>query len=221
MIWLLTLLGCMTFSRVHGAKTLEPGQMEGGLAMAVRTSDDPSFPIPIPQGPVMIRAGIVDDLDMGVRMYLLGAGVDLRYRFLQTGRWHFAVNPGAGAILQPSILNPTDLGGIEVQAPLLAEYEIKDWFSVSGGIGLVYRDRLNVGFDGRPIWRHDVYGGGGLRLEARRRIFVIGLFGDVLGAPTRHTNAPVLAGGLDLKFRMLTVSQAEERKKRIKQRKSR
>ena len=102
---------------------------------------------------------------------------------------------------------------------MLAEVELSDWFSVSGGLGLVYRDRLNVGLDGSPIWRHDVYGGGGLRLEARRRIFVMGLFGDVLAAPTRHTGAPVLAAGLDLKFRMLTTAQAEERKERKARRK--
>ena len=212
---LLTLLaGCMTFSRVNGAKTLEPGQMEGGVVLGVRTADDPSFPIPIPQGPVMIRAGIVENLDMGARLYLLGAGMDLRYRFYHEGKWHLAVNPGIGAILQPSLINPTDLGGIEISSPLLAEVELTPWFSVASGLGVIYRDRLNLSFDGRTTWRHDVYGGGGLRFELHKGITVVGLSGDVYGAPTRHTGAPVFAAALDLKLRMLTKAQEQAKKER-------
>jgi hypothetical protein len=213
----LLLSGCMTFSRVQGAKTLEPGQMEAGLAMGVRTADDPSFPLPVPQGPLLLRVGVAPDLDLGFRGYLLGGGVDVRWRFAQEGNWHFAVNPGIGAVLQPSILNLTDLGALETTMPLVAEVELNRWLSWSVSTQATYRHRLNLAFDG-AVWRFDLYAGGGTRLEASPGILVFGLYGDLLAVPTRHTGVPVYTAGLDLKLRTLSREEIEAKRKRRKER---
>lgn len=205
---LVALTGCMTFSRIHGAKTLAPRQIEAGVALGVRTSDDPSFQAyPIPQGPVVLRVGVVEDLDLGFRLYLLGGGADLRWRFFHRGPWHVALNPGVGVVLQPNLLNLAELGAVETSLPLLAELELTDWLSVSAGVQAVYRNRLNLALHG-AVWRFDVYGGGGLRLEAHPGIAVFGLYGDVLTAPTRFTGAPTFAAGLDVKLRTRTAEQA-------------
>lgn len=203
---LLALAGCMTFSRINGAKTLEPQQVEAGIALGVRTSDDPAFKYPSPSGPLVMRVGVVPNLDLGFRLYLLGLGTDVRWRFAQRGPWHFAVNPGIGAVLQPNLLNGSELGSVEAALPLLAEVELNDWFSVSGGAQIVYRNRLNFALEG-PVWRFDLYGGGGLRLEAHPGVFVFGLYGDILAAPTRFTGTPTFAAGLDVKMRSRPVAR--------------
>lgn len=210
---LLALSGCLTFSRINGAKTLEPQQIEAGFAVGARTSDDPSFPYPSPTGPFVMRVGIVPDLDLGFRVYLLGLGTDVRWRFAQRGPWHFAVNPGIGAAIQPNLLNGSEFGSVEAALPLLAEVELNDWLSVSGGAQVVYRNRLNLALEG-PVWRFDMYGGAGLRLEAHPGIFVFGVYGDILAAPTRFTGQPTFAGGIDLKLRTLTKEAQEARKRR-------
>lgn len=201
----------MTFSRIYGAKTLDPGQVEAGFAVGARAPDDPAFPLPIPQVPFLLRVGVRPDLDLGLRGYLLGGGVDLRWRFLHEDRWHLAINPGFGAILQPSLLNLGDLGAIESNMPLLAEYELTRWLSVAAGAHVTYRNRLNLSVDG-AVWRFDVYGGAGARIEAHPGILVFGLYADVLTAPTRHTGLPMWAGGLDFKLRTLSSAQIAERK---------
>lgn len=220
MLSLLCLSGCMTFSRVQGARTLEPGQIEAGFALGVRAADDPAFPLPLPQGPLLLRVGVAPDLDLGFRGYLLGGGVDVRWRFLQEGRWHVAVNPGFGAILQPSLLNVADLGAIETTMPLVGEVELNRWLSLSASAQATYRNRLNLAFDG-AVWRFDLYGGVGARLEAHPDIWVFGLYGDLLSAPTRHTRAPLYTAGLDLKLRTLTREEVERKKRRKQERQQR
>ncbi len=210
---LLPLSGCLTFSRVYGARTLEPGQLEGGVALGVRQGDDPELPVPVPTGPVLLRAGVLPDLDVGFRLYALGLGADLRWRFLQEGRWHVAVDPGVGAVFLPSILNPTDFGALEAAMPLLAEVELNRWFSVAGGAHVTLRQRPNLAAGG-VLWRSDAYTGAGLRLDAHPGVSVFGVYGDLVFAPTRYTGLPTWSAGLDVKLRTATPAQRDARRAR-------
>lgn len=210
----LLLAGCMTLSRVNGAKTLEPGQVEVGVGLGARTSDDPILPIPIPQGPVLVRIGLADDLDLGFRGYVFGSGVDVRYRFYHRGRLHLAVNPGIGAVVLPNLLNASEVGGAEASFPLLGEVEFGRRFSLSGGLHVTLRDRISLA-PSALVGRFDVYGGAGVRAEARAGLFVFGLAFDGVGAPTRHTGRPSVMVGLDAKVR---TRSAEERTRRATRR---
>ncbi len=205
--------GCLTFSRVYGARTLEPGQLEGGLAVGIRPGDDPEALLPVPQGPLLLRAGVLPDVDLGFRLYLLGLGADVRWRFLHRGRWHLAVNPGLGAVFLPSLLNPADFGALEATMPVLAEVDLTRWLSVAGGAHVTFRDRPNLAVDGL-LWRFDAYGGAGLRLEAHPGVTVLGAYGDLVVAPTRYTGLPTWAAGLDVKFRTATKEQLAARRAR-------
>lgn len=215
----LALSGCLTFSRVYGARTLEPGQLEAGLALGVRPGDDPESLVPVPQGPLILRAGVLPDVDLGFKVYLLGLGTDVRWRFFHEGRWHLAVNPGLGAVFLPSLLNPTDFGALEATMPLLGEVELNRWLSVAGGAHLTFRDRPNLAADG-ILWRFDAYTGAGARLEAHPGVTVVGLYGDLVFVPTRYTGLPTWAAGLDVKFRTPTKEQLAARRARQAARKA-
>lgn len=208
---LLLCTGCMTIARTKGAKTLERGQVEMGMTgPAVRAHEDPLLKLPIPQGGVELRVGVGENADIGFQGYLLGAGMDLRYRFYHRNKLHLAVAPGIGMILQPNILNPVDLGGFEGKLPLTGEAELTKWFNLSGGPQVVFRERLNTTVDG-AVWRFDLWTGAGVRAEAHGGLFALGLSGDIYYVPTRFTKRPLWVAGLDLKFRSRTKAAANAR----------
>lgn len=217
----LLLAGCMTFSRVNGAKTLEPGQVEFGVAMGLRSADDPLVPVPIPQGPVLVRVGLAPDLDLGLRGYVVGSGVDLRYRFFHRDRVHLAVNPGIGAVILPNLLNPAEVGGVEANLPLLGEIELGRRFSMSGGVHVTLRERLSLSPNQATLGRLDVYGGAGVRGELRAGLFAFGAALDGLWAPTRHTGLPGWVIGVDSRIRTRSADEAARRAARRDARKGR
>ncbi|MEZ4321211.1 MAG: hypothetical protein R3F61_27295 [Myxococcota bacterium] len=208
---LLALTGCMSLSRMNGAKPLEKGQIEVGLGLGARTPDDPLlFPIPVPQGPVLFRIGLGGDVDLGLRGYVLGSGFDLRYRFLQRGRWHFAVNPGVGVVVFPNLFNPAQIGTAEATMPVIAEVDASRWLSASVAAHVTYRENLSLAPDS-TVARFDVYGGLGGRLEARAGLFAFGASLDGLLAPTRFTGLPGFAIGFDARLRTRSADEAEAR----------
>ncbi len=211
----LTLPGCLTLARTKGAKTLERGQVEVGLiGPALQGRLDPSAQLPVPQGAVEVRIGLGQDVDLGLQGTLLGGGLDVRYRFLQRGPWHVAVAPGAGFVLQPSLFNPAQLGGMEGRLPLLVEVEATPWLSASGGAQLVFREVANLGLPIGVVWRFDLWAGAGARLEAHGGLFAVGLAADVYAVPTTHIPRPVWVAGLDVKLRTRTREEREARRAR-------
>lgn len=210
---LLLLTGCMSLSRMNGAKPLEKGQVEVGMALGARMPDDPLFPLPTPQVPVLFRIGLGGDVDVGFRGYVLGSGFDLRYRFLQRGKWHFAVQPGVGVVVFPNLLNPTQVGTAEASMPLIAEVDATRWLSASFGAAVTYRENVSLA-PSSTVARFDVYGGLGGRLEARTGLFVWGTSLDVLYAPTRFTGRPGVALSFDAKLRTRSEAERERRKEK-------
>ena len=211
--------GCLSLSRHNGAKVLEKGQVEVGLGLGARTPDDPVlFPLPVPQGPVLVRVGLGRDVDLGFEGYLLGSGFDLRYRFHQQGRWHAAVNPGVGFVILPSLFDPAQIGAVEASMPVMAEVDALDWMSLSFGTGLTLRENISLGPDS-TVARFDLYVNLGGRVEARTGLFAFGFAVDGLFAPTRYTNLPGATVALDARIRTRTKEEARERQERLEKKK--
>lgn len=195
---------CSTLARVNGARTLEPGQAVVAVSGSLQQGSNPLSAgiLPLPQGEVALRLGVRPNLDVGARAYLVGAGVDVRYRFYQSGPWHLAVNPGLSAVVLPTRLLGAGGGSVDLRAPLIAELELNGWSSLAGGPTLVLRRQRNsfgeaaLGGSG-TLLRLDSYLGGGLRYELHPKQWVIGLNADVYAQPARHAG-PAWAVGLDV-----------------------
>ena len=127
---LLSLLGCTTLSTVNGAKIIEPDTWTSGLATSVQYNNPIStaIGIPVPQTEILIRHGINTSMDIGSRIYVGGALVDLRYQFWQKDGWYFAVDPSIGGLYSP-------IGGIvDLRMPLIAQKDINEKWSFATGL---------------------------------------------------------------------------------------
>lgn len=207
---------CTTLSRVNGAKTLEPGQAQVGLSGTLQRGGNPLSvgTIPLPQGELFGRYGVSENLDVGARIYLVGAGIDARYRFWHNERWHFAVNPAFNAVYIPFSNTARGNGSFDVRAPVIAEVFLgkRQIHALSVAPTLILRqqyttmDLVEAG-DGR-LWRLDAFAGGGARYEfqpwarkeERKSPFVFGVTADVFGQPARHAGIAYTAG-FDLSLR--------------------
>ena len=207
----LLLLACSTLSTLDGARTLDPGVGQVGGAINVQSAA--SFitnEIPLPQIELATRYGVADDVDIGARAWLLGAGFDVRYRFLQQGPWHVAVQPGLAAFVLPD----TDLSGtepsgtglsggsIDLRMPITAELELHRAWSVTGGPRLLHRVQWNSSaFDSRPVARLDSYVGGGAGLRFQPRKLGVFVAGELLAQPVRRAGPAWTVGlGTDLRI---------------------
>lgn len=198
---LLTLsAACTTLATTHGARTLEPGQVQIQRALGVQTGG--SFAgnagIVIPQSQWILRVGLKPDLDLGARIYVAGIGTDLRYRFHHQGRWHFAIDPGFAILPIPAS------GAFEARAPLLAEVELHERFSLTFAAQTILRDswtRIDSPELGKgSVGRLDTFAGGGIRAEYHSKRLMLGVSLDVAGQPARHAGL-AWSGGFDASVR--------------------
>jgi hypothetical protein len=203
----LALAGCSTLATVHGARTLAPGEVEAGVAISLQKSANPvgSSLAFTPQVELVGRYGVADDVDVGLRAYLLGGGADVRYRFLSRGRWDFAVAPGLDLFYLPTLG-----GSMGLRTPVLGEVQLGDRMAVSGGPSLLLRDQWNrvaLGDASGVQSRIDAFAGGGLRWEWHGKPVVFGVSGDLYAQPVRASGL-AWSAGLDLGLRQ--PERAEE-----------
>lgn len=198
----LLLAGCSTLSTLDGARTLEPGVGQVGGALNVQSGA--SFltnELPLPQVELATRYGLAEDLDVGARAWLLGVGMDLRYRFLQQGPWHVAVQPGLAAFALPAE-DALSISSVDLRLPVTAELELHRRWSLTGGPRVLHRVQVNgSAFGARPVARLDSYVGAGTGL--RWQPGQLGLFvaGELLAQPVRHAGPAWTVGlGGDLRI---------------------
>ena len=206
---------CSTLSTIHGARTLEPGQVEVGFATSLQRGGNPITigTIPLPQPELALRFGLRDNMDLGWRLYPVGAQVDLRYRFYHQDNLHVAFDPALGALWVP--LYGGTLGGqgsVTVRAPVIAEYEIGPYSSIMGGPTLILRRQRNAieapGIEGARLTRLDAFAGGGVRYEVHPKQIVLGASFDLYAQPARHAG-PAFSVGLD--FGIVPKARARSR----------
>jgi hypothetical protein len=198
-------VGCSTLARVNGAKTLEPGQTQIGVSGSLQQGANPlsTGTIPLPQGEVFVRRGLAPNLDMGARLYLVGAGMDVRYRFYEGERLHLAINPGYGVVMVPFVGSVRGSGSLDVRVPLIAEWELGPRSSIAGGPTLVLRRQRNdftwsLGAeDTARVLRLDAYAGAGARYAYSQGRVILGVNADLYAQTARHAG-PAYAVGVDL-----------------------
>ncbi|MFN7143088.1 MAG: hypothetical protein ACK4YP_04885 [Myxococcota bacterium] len=193
----LTTSACTHISTVTGAIPLEPGTSDfTGELQVARAPNAISTPsaLPLPAISGHLRRGLSKDLDLGIHIYPLGVGADLRYRFLEAGGWHFAVAPGfAGTGLPiPSL----QYAHLDLSMPLRAERLLGKGWSVAGGPGLLARQTFvaaQTDVLSTATATFELYGGGGLRLQRTGKRLKLGVSVDIYVDTTRATG---LYGGV-------------------------
>ncbi len=211
-------VGCSTLARVNGAKTLEPGQTQIGVSGSLQQGSNPlsTGTIPLPQGEVFVRRGLAPNLDMGARLYLVGVGMDVRYRFYEGERLHLALNPGYGLVMVPFVGSVRGSGSLDVRVPLVAELELGERSSVAGGPTLVLRRQRNdftwsLGAeDTARVLRLDAYAGAGVRYAYSQGRIILGVNADLYAQTARHAG-PAYAVGADLSVIPQQVRKAPRR----------
>lgn len=211
-------VGCSTLARVNGAKTLEPGQTQIGVSGSLQQGANPlsTGTIPLPQGEVFVRRGLAPNLDMGARLYLVGAGMDVRYRFYEGERLHLAINSGYGLVMVPFVGSVRGSGSLDVRVPLIAEWELGPRSSIAGGPTLVLRRQRNdftwsLGAeDTARVLRLDAYAGAGVRYAYSQGRIILGVNADLYAQTARHAG-PAYAIGADLSLIPRQVQKAPRR----------
>jgi len=188
---LVCLTGCSTMGTLQGARPVEPGKNLFQASVSLQNNSNPlstALDMPLPQLQLGYRRGLAPDVDLGARIYLLGLFADVRYRFLQRGPLHLALDPGLGLFALPIPGNA--IGNVDFDLPLLAEIELNPHLSLVLCARSVARQHfawiddpdLGSGTSGR----YELLGGGGSRLDFHFKRLRFGFYGDVLVNTTRR-----------------------------------
>ncbi|MBN1335159.1 MAG: hypothetical protein JXB39_04305 [Deltaproteobacteria bacterium] len=194
--------GCTSVATLQGARPLEPGQrsFQAGVSLQYGSSAvSGALGLPVPQLDVRWRRGLAPDLDWGLGAYLFGVRADLRYRFAQAGRWHFAAQPGlalAGLPVPTYLVMNTDL-----DLPVLAEVTFGQGSSLTLSGRVLARESVawvsSTGLGAGVSGRYEFLAGGGMRYGLSFRRVGLGVFGDGLANTTRGGPAWI-TGGVDV-----------------------
>ncbi|MDP2311378.1 MAG: hypothetical protein Q8P41_00620 [Pseudomonadota bacterium] len=204
------LAGCTHMSTVTGAIPLEPGTSDFTGELQVSRAPNlisTTTGIPLPTIAGHFRRGLSRDLDLGIHVYPLGLGADLRYRFLEVDGWHFAVAPGFAGIGLP--IPSLQYAHLDLSMPVRVERAIGKGWSVAGGPGLVSRQTfINTESESLSVATatFELYAGGGLRLQRTGKRLKLGFSCDVYVDTTRATG---LYGGVG--FDLGTVARPRAR----------
>jgi hypothetical protein len=206
----LALAGCTHLSHIDGAIPLQQGQsewtLEGGLAREPGLLGTPTQDAILPTIGVHHRVGLGKDLDFGVEAYTLGLGADLRYRFLERGGWHFAIQPSLSGIVFP--LEALTYVAADVALPVRVERPLGKYFSVAGGPGLIARQTYAAASaEGLQTSSHtfSLFAGGGVRGEFHYKRIRLGSSAQLYVDATRATG---LYGGVGVDFGILRRARA-------------
>ena len=207
LLLLAALGGCTTLATLDGARTLAPKQTQWTVAASLQRGANPlsGSVIPLPQLELAYRRGLAPDVDFGLRLYLLGLGSDVRYRFLHEGPLHVAVQPGLFLFALPIGGGPGQ-GSVEVRAPVTAEVELSDRWSVAAGGRVFLREQWNssrIGDELGLATRLDSYLGAAGRFEYHTPRFGIGFGLDLYGQQARAAGL-AWSTGVDFQFRRLS-----------------
>lgn len=192
-VCLAALVGCTTLSTLDGARTLDPGQVQVASAVSVQGGTNAisrATGIPVGQVELGARYGVVEHVDIGARIYVGGALVDVRYRFAQRGPWHFAVAPGIGGLPAPRV------GRVDVRGPIRAQRALGESWDVT--VGLTPAARFTPG-----LGDVELFVGGATRVEYHRKRLVLGVSVDLVGQPSLGVR-PAFSAGLDVGWRLGT-----------------
>ncbi len=148
------LSSCASFSEFQDAKTLEPGQISGHLAVNTGKTgfDDNSSNINVPINPEFsIRAGLLSNLDIGATGYGSGAKGNLKLRLTEENRefvmalgleaGYFAVQhcPASLEVNSVSACPAQEVGHYDFSLPIFFSFYPSEFIALTAAPALKYR----------------------------------------------------------------------------------
>ena len=147
----LALTGCPSLSTMQTPRTVPLGQVRFGLgfeAVGIKTaarSDSstgtttPSQSVTFPQLELSLRYGVTDNLDIGGKLYLIGAEAGFKYQFLR-GPLDVAVAPAASYISfgSSSGSSSSSISATYLHLPVLFGLNLNDNVAISFGPKFLY-----------------------------------------------------------------------------------
>jgi hypothetical protein len=147
----LALTGCPSLSTMQTPRTVPQGQVRFGLGFeavgiktAARTDSStgtttPSESVTFPQFELTLRYGVTDNLDIGGKLYLIGAEAGFKYQFLR-GPLDVAIAPAASYISIGSSSGDTSssVSATYLHLPVLFGFNLNDNVAISFGPKFLY-----------------------------------------------------------------------------------
>jgi len=143
---LVVLTGCPSLSTMQTPATVPKGDLRFGVGLegvgySEKESGGAISTVTAPQFEINARYGVTDKIDVGAKLYLIGAEVGGKYQFVK-GSFEAAVAPAASYI-------SVSLGGGDsgdsssfsvtyLHLPLLLGYKVTDWFELAFGPKALY-----------------------------------------------------------------------------------
>ncbi|MEE2750550.1 MAG: hypothetical protein VX519_03905 [Myxococcota bacterium] len=192
--------GCTSVATMGGARTIPKGtvQVATSTSLQHRTNAlSTGLGIAVPQQDLAFRYGKSEQVDVGLRFYLLGAYADFRYQFAQIGEWDVAVAPGIGGLVLPT---PAYQGGVvDLVSPIRFQRDLNSPWNITLSSSVRIRETLTrlasgPAFSGTSSFMQ-VLMGAGVRLERPLRRVHLALTVDALIQPARAI-PPALSAGV-------------------------
>src|SRR5512140_1228870 len=143
---LVVLTGCPSLSTMQTPATVPKGELRFGVGLegvgySEKESGGTTSTVTAPQLELNARYGVTDNIDVGAKLYLIGAEVGGKYQFVK-GAFEAAVAPAASYI---SVSLDSGNGGgsssfsvTYLHLPLLLGYKLTDWFELAFGPKALY-----------------------------------------------------------------------------------
>jgi len=129
---LLALSACPSTSVYRTAEPVEPGrwQLAGAVGLGGLNDSEQETRIPTASLEFGARYGVADDLDVGAKLYTIGAEASATWRFYRGDTWSFAAVPSlSGARLNRSVVTVDAVhlfanGGVVASRPVSARWTL-------------------------------------------------------------------------------------------------
>ncbi len=128
--------GCPSASTLQTVRTLPPSKLRLAVGMDVVSLRGPALVgdatesgrLTLPQLEVAGRMGLSDRLDVGAKLFLVGALFDVKWQFLKTHRVDAAVAPGLGWTLLsgPATTSGAAVNSLDLHLPFLFGFNVSD-----------------------------------------------------------------------------------------------
>ena len=167
------LAGCPSLSTLHTARTTPLGKTEVGVNAAlygVRSQDGADGALPTAE--FQLRYGLSETVDMGVKVYPFGVGLDANLMFEAADGVVLSVNPGVNLIRFEG--NDSSLTFTYLWLPLLADVIQGKAATVTIGARVGYAIISGSGSGGSDMATGVLYGGMlGIKLRAGERFAIM------------------------------------------------
>jgi hypothetical protein len=136
---LFVLAGCPSLSTMQTPSTVPKGDVRFGVGFEGIGYKDASGSVTLPQTEFSARYGVTDDIDVGAKLYFLGAELGAKYQFLH-GDFEASVAPAVAYISVSSDTSDssgnsatTKVSVAYIHLPLLLGYKVSDTIELSFG----------------------------------------------------------------------------------------